>query len=267
MKKIDLHLHVRSFSQHGDGMPIISDAESMLEHMEELNIEKGVLMSGGESASVFGNNEEMLLLSETYPSKFAWMCNVDEVDSDTLYERLSYYKERSAVGIGELMINKRLDNPFLQTLFDAAEKLNLPIIMHMSPREGHSYGVVDEPGLPLLEGVLKKYPSLKILGHSPVFWRELSPEGRLLELFENYPNLYGDLSANSGGNAIMKNEEFGLSFLERFADRLFFATDMLTADTVYPLGGWLDEQARLGNLSQDTYEKICFQNAKDVFGL
>ena len=267
MKKIDLHLHVRSFSQNEVGKPTISDAESMLKHMEELHIEKGVLMSGGESSSSFGNNEEMMLLARKYPSKFAWMCNVDEKDPETLYERLSSYKKSGAVGIGELMINKRLDNPFLQALFIAAEKLNLPILIHMSPEEGYSYGVVDEPGLPLLEDVLKKYPSLKILGHSPLFWRELSLEGRLLELFQKYPNLYGDLSANSGGKAIMRDETFGLSFLETFCDRLFFATDMLTTDTVYPLGNWLDKHMHVGKLSRRAYEKICFENAINLLRL
>lgn len=267
MKKIDLHLHVRSVFQNEPGKPMISDASGMLAHMAELHIEKGVLMSGGETGSPFGNNEEIMTIVQKYPSKFSWMCNVDEGDPRNLYELLSYYKERGAIGIGELMINKRLDHPFLQALFTAAEKLNLPITIHMSPKEGYSYGVVDDPGLPLLENVLKTYPSLKILGHSPIFWNELHGDGRLLELFETYPNLYGDLSANSGGNAIMKNESFGLSFLERFSDRLFFATDMLTADTIYPLGDWLDKQASLGKLSRTAYKKICWENAKNIFGL
>ena len=45
--------------------------------------------------------------------------------------------------------------------------------------------------------------------------------GRVPELFAKYPNLYGDLSANSGSRAIMRDPEFGLWFLETYADRLF----------------------------------------------
>ena len=56
------------------------------------------------------------------------------------------------------------------------------------------------------------------------------------ELFSKYPNLYGDLSANSGGQAIMRDSEFGLKFLEKYSDRLFFATDMVNTDMVFPLG-------------------------------
>ena len=67
--------------------------------------------------------------------------------------------------------------------------------------------------------------------------------------------------------AIMRDPEFGLWFLETYADRLFFATDMVNKDMVFPLGGWLDEQLAAGKLSRSAYEKICFGNAKRVFGL
>ena len=286
MKKIDLHLHVRLNKGSTEDRPNISCAKDMIMHMSSLGIKKGVLMSGGEAVCGFRNNEEVRTICETYPESFAWMCNLDYKDIDTVYDRLATYKNQGAIGIGELMLNKRIDHPFLEALFTAAEKLELPVTIHMSSEEGYKYGIVDEPGLPLLEGLLKRHPNLKILGHSQVFWIEISgdapkdkegryktgkgpvaPGGRLIELFEKYPNLYGDLSANSAGKAIMRDEAFGLQFLESFADRLLFATDMLTDDMIYPLGEWLDKQASIGNLSKETYEKICSGNAKRVFGL
>ena len=42
----------------------------------------------------------------------------------------------------------------------------LPVLFHMSPKEGFQYGVVDGPGLPLLEENLKRYKGLKFIGHS-----------------------------------------------------------------------------------------------------
>ena len=60
---------------------------------------------------------------------------------------------------------------------------------------------------------------------------------------------------------------FGLAFLEKYADRLFFATDMVNSDMVFPLGAWLDEQTAKGKLSKEAYEKICRGNAQRVFGL
>lgn len=287
MKKIDLHMHIMTtFAVPKIGKLNLSNPQQMIAHMEELGIGKAVLMSSGEKKMPLGKNNVCKKISNKYPEHFAWMCMLDEMDESTVYDRLAEYKRQGAVGVGEFTINKRLDNSFIQAVFAAAEKLELPVTIHMSPEEGYSYGVVDEPRLPLLEEVLQKYPKLKILGHSQTFWIEMSadapdekekrnswgegpvvPGGRVPELFAKYENLYGDLSANSAGQAIMRDPRFGLQFLEMYADRLFFATDMVNADMVFPLGAWLDEQVEKGSLSREAYEKICWKNAQRVFGL
>ncbi len=95
----------------------------------------------------------------------------------------------------------------------------------------------------------------------------VTPGGRVPQLFEKYPNLYGDLSANSAGCAIMRDLDFGLAFLERYADRLFFATDMVNTEMVFPLGAWLDRQCEEGRLSRAAHQAVCRENARRVFGL
>ena len=286
MKKIDLHLHLTSFRIPKLGKMNLTSGGDMIPHLEELGIGKGVLMSSGEKGMPFGTNKANKTICDKYPDRYAWMCMVGPKGKESVYDRLARYKAQGAVGIGELTYNHRLDDPFLQEVFAAAEKLGLPITIHMSPEESYSYGVVDEPGLPFLEEVLKKYPDLKILGHSQTFWIEMSadapkdkegrnswgdgpviPGGRVPELFAKYTNLYGDLSANSGSRAIMRDEAFGLNFLETYADRLFFATDMVNKDMEFPLGAWLDQQLAAGKLSQSAYDKICFGNAQRIFGL
>ena len=286
MKKIDLHLHLTPFQIPKLGKMNPASAKNMIPHLEELGIKKGVLMSSAESGLPFGTNKANKTICDKFPGRYYWMCNVSPKGKGSVYDRLARYKAEGAIGIGELTYNHKLTDPFLQEVFAAAEQLELPITMHMSPEEGFSYGVVDDPGLPMLEEVLKKYPKLKILGHSQTFWIEMSgdapkdkegrnswgsgpvvPGGRVPELFAKYPNLYGDLSANSAGQAIMRDEAFGLAFLETYADRLFFATDMVNTDMVFPLGSWLDAQLEAGKLSRETYEKICFGNAQRVFGL
>lgn len=286
MKKIDLHLHLTKFQIPKIGKMNLTSGKNMIPHLEELGIEKGVLMSSGEKGMPFGTNAQNRAICEKYPDRYAWMCNLSPKNPETVFDRLAEYKAQGAIGVGELTINRKLDDPFLQAVFAAAEKLELPVTIHMSPEVGYSYGVVDDPGLPLLEEVLKKYPRLMILGHSQTFWIEMSagapkdkegrnswgqgkivPGGRVPELFAKYSNLYGDLSANSGGNAIMRDPEFGLDFLETYADRLFFATDMVNKDMVFPLGAWLDEQVKSGALSESAYEKIVRGNAQRIFGL
>ena len=286
MKKIDLHLHLTPFQIPKLGKMNLASAKSMIPHLEELGIGKGVLMSSAEKGLPFGTNKANRKISQQFPDRYRWMCAVDPKGKEPVYDRLARFKSQGAIGVGELTTNRRLDDPFLQELFAAAEKLGMPVTVHMSPEVGFSYGVVDEPGLPLLEQVLEKFPDLNILGHSQTFWIEMSadapkdkegrnswgqgkiiPGGRVPELFEKYPNLWGDLSANSGGNAIMRDPEFGLWFLETYAERLFFATDMVNADMVFPLGAWLDEMVAAGKLSQRAYDLICFGNAQRVFGL
>ena len=286
MKKIDLHLHLTPFQIPRLGKLNLASGKNMLPHLEELGIGKGVLMSSAEGGLPFGTNKANRKICQKFPDRYSWMCAVDPKGKEPVYDRLARFKSQGAIGVGELTCNRRLDDPFLQELFAAAEKLELPVTIHMSPEVGYSYGVVDDPGLPLLETVLAKFPGLMILGHSQTFWIEMSadaprdkegrnswgdgpvvPGGRVPELFEKYPNLYGDLSANSGSRAIMRDEEFGLAFLEKYADRLFFATDMVNADMVFPLGGWLDRMVAEGKLSRRAYELICFENARRVFGL
>ena len=286
MKKIDLHLHLTPFQIPRLGKLNLASGKNMLPHLEELGIGKGVLMSSAEGGLPFGTNKANRKICQKFPDRYSWMCAVDPKGKEPVYDRLARFKSQGAIGVGELTCNRRLDDPFLQELFAAAEKLELPVTIHMSPEVGYSYGVVDDPGLPLLETVLAKFPDLMILGHSQTFWIEMSadaprdkegrnswgdgpvvPGGRVPELFEKYPNLYGDLSANSGSRAIMRDEAFGLAFLEKYADRLFFATDMVNADMVFPLGGWLDRMVAEGKLSRRAYELICFENARRVFGL
>lgn len=283
--KIDIHLHL-AFEQEYRGGHIISTYKQMLPYFEKLNITKGILMSVGGLLPDLPKNEECMAVYADDPEHYAWMCNPEPIDPETVYEKLRYYKAQGAVGIGELTCNLPLNDRALWALFDAAGKLELPITLHMSPAVGCSYGVVDEPGLPLLEECLEKFPSTVFVGHSACFWCEISGDaptgqrerngypngpvtvgGRITSLLEKYANLYCDLSATSGGQAILRDEAHGLAFLERFADRMMFATDMTQVGTEYPLWSWLDEKAEKGQLSMDAYRKICFENAKRLYHL
>lgn len=183
------------------------------------------------------------------------------------------------------IINRWIGDPVLQAIFSAAEKLRLPVTIHMSSRPGFSYGICDRPGLPLLEQLLKTYPNLIVVGHSGLFWLEISgdcpaegdweqngygqgkviPGGAVVRLMETYPNLYGDLSATSGSSAIMRDEEFGIAFLECFQDWLFYATDSFDCEKIFPFGEFLNQCHGDGRLSHTAYEKICRGNAEKLY--
>lgn len=282
-KRIDIHLHL-AFENDSRENPQTDTYKQMLEHFKELNIEKGIVVTGGEMLPEYPSNEDCIKIFRADPEHFAWMCSPEPLCAETVYETLKSYKENGAVGVGELTTGLPLSDPKLAALFDAAGKLGLPVTMHMSPKENFTYGVIDEPRLPLLEECLKKFPDTIFVGHSAVFWCEISGDaadepqnrdafpsgpvalgGRITELLEKYPNLYCDLSATSGGQAIRRDEKHGLAFLEKFADRMMFATDMSRVGRAYPLWRWLDEKAESGELSIETYKKICFKNAQRLY--
>ncbi len=50
------------------------------------------------------------------------------------------------------------------------------------------------------------------------------------KLLSDYPNLYGDLSANSGNNALSRDAEFTRDFLKRHQDKLIFGSDCSCTD-------------------------------------
>lgn len=283
MNKLDIHLHMRLDPPAPGETSLLGYAEEMVAHMEKLGISQGVIQAFGAGRQSVDANKECAAICQKYPGKLFWMCIPDESDPDTLPEQIAAWKALGAVGIGEVMVNRRLDDPFFKRLFHAAQELQLPVLFHMSPEVGYKYGVVDDPGLPLLEQCLQEFPDVVFIGHSQPFWHEITgdadpsrdarnrwgkgqvaPGGRTVALFEKYPNLYGDLSANSGGKAIMRDEAFGLSFLERFHTRLMFGTDMLNTTQVLPLGQWLDTMADTGKLSQAAYENICRKTAQTL---
>ena len=291
MEKIDFHTHAAPTVQPMRPNPwnprdcYVADLAELRQTLQAQGITHAVLMSGGEVSRpgvMCASNEVCKAMAETQNGFFDWACNFEPEHPETVYERMRRCKEAGAVAVGELMVNQWLDSEFLTSVFDAAERLELPVTLHMSPEPGFAYGVCDRPGLPLLEQVLQQHPGLTILGHSQLFWLEISgdcptegnearsamgkgpvtPGGRVPELFERYPNLYGDLSAFSGSCAIVRDPAFGVAFLERYADRLLFATDTYNKHQRFPLGQFLDDACAQGKLSRAAYEKIYYKNAQ-----
>lgn len=265
----------------------LAEPGEVLAHLNSQGIEYALVMSSGTTDPDTGN-EACCRMAAHYPKRLGWMANLDDTTPPKqVHALLSACKTMGAVGVGELMINQWMDSPLLCAVFEAAQDLELPVTIHMSPEPGYNYGVCDRPGLPLLEQTLRSYPRLKLLGHSQMFWLEISgdcpqqgndarnamgqgpvvPGGRVPALFAKFPNLYGDLSAGSASCAIMRDESFGLAFLEKYQDRLLFGTDTLNKHQVFPMGAFLDRAVSTGKLSQTAWEKICRGNAQRLFHL
>ena len=82
-----------------------------------------------------------------------------------------------------------------------------------------------------------------------------------------YANLWADLSAGSGHNALTRDPAFGLEFLEEFQDKLLFGTDLCCVPMDMPLAGTLREWRDAGKISEGAFRKIARENAIRLLGL
>ena len=283
---IDMHVHVsrKRRAQQQPGRTHLKP-EKLIERYDQLGIECGVMMAGASPECSFPvqSHEAALELAREFPGRLIPFCNVNpqaqtNTSETSLRDFLAHYKDLGCKGVGEVTANLRFDDPLVENLLRQCEALELPVTCHMAASIGETYGLYDDPGLPLLKGALQKFPNLVFLGHSQVFWAEIGTlqpgddragypagpiqaEGRVIELMRRYPNLHGDLSAGSGHNAVSRDEAFGCQFLEEFQDRLYFGTDITSPETDTPLVDYLIRLRDEEKISPDCFDKIARTNA------
>lgn len=175
---------------------------------------------------------------------------------------------------GELKLRMMYDNPDAIRLFRFCGEKGLPVVMHFDyefsssskyPWPNWWYG----GGIDVLERVLAACPGTNFLGHAPGFWSHISadeqhdkvaypkgkviPGGKIQQLLRRYPNLYCDISAGSGHNALSRDMEHAIDFIDEFQDRIVYARDYFDSKHRQ----FLDS---LG-LSQSILNKIYYLNA------
>ena len=288
---IDIHVHTRAVSGFGrNGRPAYATPERLLERYDEIGVERAVVLPGvnPECAIVPQSNEEVLDIARKHPRRFVPFCNVDpraltNSAHAPLEEILGFYRDKGCKGVGEVCANMPFLHPLAQNLLRAAEAAEMPLTFHVATQIGETYGLYDDPGLPQLESSLASFPNLIFLGHSQAFWSEIAElraeddrggypasavevEGALPRLLRTCPNLYGDLSAGSGHNALARDLEYAARFLEEFQDRLFFGTDICAPDTPTPLVDLLIRLRQSGAISQTVFDKVARGNALRLLG-
>ena len=88
--------------------------------------------------------------------------------------------------------------------------------------------------------ILEKFPRVNFIGHAQTFWANIdakahqptlypkgpvTPGGLTDKFLAEYPNFFGDMSAGSGLNALLRDEEHTRGFLTRHQDKLLFGSD------------------------------------------
>ena len=248
---IDIHNHA---DYHGYSV------DKMLRNMDEQGIDITCLLSweapvsdydpaSKHALSPFSDTpvpfERCAAYKDKAPGRFLLGYAPDPRLPDSI-ERLKAAIELYDISIcGELKLRMMYDNPDAVRMYRFCGQNGLPVLMHFDyelgggtyPWPDYWYG----GGIDALERVLALCPETNFIGHAPGFWAHISndelyktesypkapviPGGRVEALLEKYPNLYCDISAGSGFNALNRDHAFTVKFLETWQDRVLFGRD------------------------------------------
>ncbi len=266
--------------------------DELVRHYDRIGVEKAVLMPiMGPECYMPQGNEDILEAARNYPGRiipFAMVHprSVSNSPDAPLGEMMRKYKALGVKGLGETIWNMDLDDPYSMNFFRHAAENDLPVTIHLAAQIGGTYGLCDLPGMPRLRKLLKMFPDLKIFAHSQVFWAEIGElnhpdersgypkgpvtgEGAVPQMLREFPNLYGDLSAGSGCNALSRDPENAVKFLNEFQDKLMFGLDICRPpnENTQPLADFLLKLRGEGAISEEVFQKIARENAIRILKL
>jgi uncharacterized protein len=211
---LDIHLHPRR------------DGSQEIDHLEGSGVRKAVLLPGA------GSGEQALAVMAKYPDRFVRFTNAD-VRTPGSAGLIRAGLKGGATGIGELKYPVQVDGPEMRRVYDIAAEFRVPVLIHFEEGGFNS-------GLNRLPEILRSYPRTIFIGHAQSWWAHISADvddkigypagpvksaGLTDKLLADYPNIYGDLSANSGRNALARDPEFAAAFLSRHRSKLMFGSD------------------------------------------
>jgi predicted TIM-barrel fold metal-dependent hydrolase len=209
--------------------------EELIAHQAAMGVTRTVLLPAGSLTSLdvgAGGNRSVMDLAKAYPDKFSFFAN--EVPTlEGARAELEKYLQAGAIGIGEQKFWVECDSPAIHLLAEIAEEYSVPVLLHFQ------HGVYNL-SIERFHNVLSKHPKVAFIGHAQTWWgnidlrheqRVLYPRGAVTaggltdRLLADYPNMYGDLSAGSGLNALLRDENHARGFLERHQDKLLYGSD------------------------------------------
>jgi predicted TIM-barrel fold metal-dependent hydrolase len=191
---------------------------------------------------------------------------------------IAKYLRLGGVVIGELKFGVECDSPEMQRIYELAAEYRVPVLMHWQQGR-YNYG------LERFYRMLEKYPQTIFFGHAQTWWANIDrtvtvnpilyPKGKVTpggitdRYLTDYENMYGDLSAESGLNALTRDEEWSRDFIQRHQDKLVFGSDCSDRSGVAPACQGAQTIAAIRRLAPDkTVErKLLRENARRIFRL
>src|SRR5262245_33880080 len=223
---IDIHQHTNYSGR--------TDAE-LIVHQREMGISKTVLLPAGSKyglAAGAGGNDTVVAIARQYPGEYRFFAN-ELPDIPEARPVLEKYLKMGAIGIGEQKFHVEVSSKAIRLLTSISREYRVPVLLHF---EHNTYNL----GIHDLVKVLARYPQVNFIGHAQTWWgnidrnhnqAEMYPKtpvargGLTDRLLADYPNMYGDMSAGSGLNSMLRDEEHARGLLKRHQNKLLFGSN------------------------------------------
>ena len=264
---IDLHQHTH-YSGRSD--------ENLIAHQRKMGITKTVLLPAGSQhgleADAWGN-DSCLALVKKYPKHYFFFANElpDINEARTVIEK---YLKLGAIGIGEQKYFVDSDSRHIELIAALAQAYNVPVLLHF---QHGKYNM----NFARFHKILEKYPKVNFIGHAQTWWGNIDrnldqavlyPKTKVTlgglsdRWLSDYPNMYGDLSAGSGLNAMTRDEDHARGFLKRHQDKLLYGSDCNDTVGAGEKCSGSQQLATIRRLVNDpkVLRKIFYQNASRV---
>jgi predicted TIM-barrel fold metal-dependent hydrolase len=251
-------------------------AHQLVDRMNREGIDVAVLLPLESPEGSWGYllTEQVVEARNTFPERFiAFLCVDPRYPLAASF--IDHFVQRhGCMGFGEHVNGLAFDDPLNMAIYAKCDEYGLPLVFEINK----TYYCHDDVGLPRLEHCLRAFPNVKWCGHGPGFWAAISgdddgrpgypsgpvtPGGAIDRLLAEYDNLYLDLSARSGYNALTRDPEFTQGFLERHWQRMLLGTDIVHANDELPILEWL----RRVDVSDGVRAAIADGNARRVLEL
>lgn len=234
---IDVHQHL-SYSGRSD--------EQFLAHQLAMGVTLTILLPAGRQiarpSTHEGNSNGLAAgISDTgsameFVKKHsnAYRCFANEVvDLPDAIESIRPFLKAGALGIGEQKFSVEVDSPPIEAIAELAMEFKVPVLLHFQ------HGMYNQ-GIERFHKILEKYPTVNFIGHAQTWWGNIDKDHKQAvmypvtpvtsggisdRLLTDYPNMFGDLSAGSGLNSMIRDENHARGFLDRHQDKLVFGSD------------------------------------------
>src|SRR5262245_1861905 len=235
---IDIHQHL-GYSGRPDDV--------LLRHQSAMGITTTILLPAGRSVNTPSThdgvsnglqaqclgNEACLQFAKAHSKEFRFGANeVPDVDGAT--REIERYLKLGGLVIAEQKFGVECDSKEMQAIYALAAEHRIPVLMHWQ-FQMYNYG------FERFHKMLEKYPKVNFLGHAQTWWANIdrnntdqsvmypkgpvTPGGFTDRYLSDYPNMFGDLSAGSGLNALTRDEDFARDFIARHQDKLIYGSD------------------------------------------